>query len=133
MSERRFMMLTMGDSTKAPSSFELHFDEARSVVCDLGVIAHPWLTRVLGTHDVVDIDPVIMVDGVTVFGLEEWEWLNGGDFDLRLTKSDDGSRMFLEIHAGKGRWTYELFEAHWRDESPYAPIDAGVYLGIWPD
>jgi hypothetical protein len=122
----------MGDNTEAPSNFELHFDEAGNVVCDLGVIAHPWPKKVPGTSDAADIGPLIVVDGVTVLGLEEWEWLYG-DFDLHLTKSDGGRRMFLEIHAGNGRWTYELHEAHWRNESPYAPIDAGVYLGIWPD
>jgi hypothetical protein len=122
----------MSSNTAAQASFELHFDDAGNVVCNLGVIAHPWPTKVPGTHDVADIGPLIVIDGVTVFGLEEWEWLYG-DFDLHLTKSDGDSRMFLEIHAGNGCWTYQLFEAHWRDESPYAPIDAGVYLGVWPD
>jgi hypothetical protein len=122
----------MGSNTAAPSSFELHFDDEGNVVCSLGVIAHPWPTKVTGTADVAEIGPLIVVDGVTVVGLEEWEWLSG-DFELHLTRSEDGSRVFLEIYAGNGRWTYELFEAHWRDESPYAPIDAGVYLGIWPD
>jgi hypothetical protein len=124
----------MGDNGGTPASFELHFDGAGNVVCDFGVIPHPWPEKLPGTADVANIGALIVVDGVTVLGLEEWEWLyESGGFDLHLTKGQADSRMFLEIHAGNGRWTYELFEAHWRDESPYAPIDAGVYLGIWPD
>ena len=124
----------MGDNGGTPASFELHFDGAGNVVCDFGVIPYPWPEKLPGTADVANVGPLIVVYGVTVVGLEEWEWLyESGGFDLHLTKGAADSRMFLEIHAGNGRWTYELFEAHWRDESPYGPIDAGVYLGIWPD
>ena len=115
-------------------SFELHFDETGRVVCELGVIAYPWPQKVDGTCDVANIGPLILLDGLAMYGLEEWEWLyESGGFDLQLTKSEDGSRSFLHIHAGNGRWAYELFPAHWRDESPYAPVDAGVFLGRWPD
>ena len=112
-------------------SFELHFDETGRVVCELGVIAYPWPQKVDGTCDVANIGPLILLDGLTMFGLEEWEWLyESGGFDLQLTKSEDGSRSFLHIHAGNGRWAYELFPAHWRDESPYGPVDA---CSAWPD
>ena len=115
-------------------TFELHIDEHGNVACELGVIAYPWPGMVAGTRDVANIGSLIVVDGVTLFGLEEWEWLyESGGFDLHLTTSEEDARMFLHIYAGNGSWTYELFEAHWRGESPYGVADAVAYLGRWPD
>jgi hypothetical protein len=116
-------------------SYEIRIDDTGRAVSDLGVIEHPWPVPAEASGSVVaEIGPMILLDGITMIGLEMWEWLyESGGFDLQLTKSDDDAQSFLHIHASNGRWTYELHPAHWAEGAAIDDRDLGVYLGVWPD
>ena len=121
MSVGRRTVHRMGAELNA--GFEIRIDARDRVVCDLGVIdgsAHSGA-------------PLILVEAVTVCGLEEWEWLHDRRGDLQLTKSEDGERSFVHVHADHGRWTYALFSAYWWDGRRDVPWELGVYRGVWPD
>jgi hypothetical protein len=101
--------------------FEIRMDGRDRAVCDLGVIGGSEYSGA----------PLILVEAVTVCGLEQWEWLHDGRGDLQMTR--DGDRSFLHVHADDGRWTYELHPAYWWDGRTDIPWEFGVYLGVWPD
>jgi hypothetical protein len=112
--------------------YELRIDGDRNVVCELGVIEHPWPARGQNACEVGKIGHLILLDAQSLWGLEMWGLLEIDGIEAALNRSNEG-RTFLRIYGLGDEWTYEPFPAYWHDRPPIYPDDAEVYLGVWPD
>ena len=81
-------------------SYEIRIDDDGRAICKLGVIKYPWpVPSEDSRYAVAAIGPMILVDGITMMGLEMWEWLyeSGGfaAWSIRTGRRRDSRSSWL--------------------------------------